>query len=142
VKIYCCTCNIDILSVYIYTMKNKSFSLDLVQSVSFWISHFTSCRKLLLLNNEVIDRLFDADKCKYVITELDSISFNTVSKNFFCANEIESSSVITYLHLSASKSRSITSLFKRSSLRHEVKCDIQNDTDWTRSSEKDLFFIV
>ena len=63
-------------------MKNKTFSLDLLQSVSFRISHFTSCRQLLLLTNEVIDRLFDADKCKSVITELDSISFNTISKNF------------------------------------------------------------
>ena len=41
----------------------------------------------------------------------------------------DSSAVITDLHLSASKSRSITSLVKGSSWRHEVKSEIQNDTE-------------
>ena len=63
-------------------------------------------------------------------THVNDASHNYLEKFFETVlNEIESSSVITDLHLSASKSRSITSLVKRSSWRHEVKCDIQNYTD-------------
>ena len=63
-------------------------------------------------------------------THVKDASHNYLEKFFETVlNEIESSSVITDLHLSASKSRSITSLVKRSSWRHEVKCDIQNNTD-------------
>ena len=60
---------------------------------------------------------------------------NDASHNYFekfvenVLNEIDSNLVITDLHLSASKSRSITSLVKKSSWQHEVKCEIQNETD-------------
>ena len=63
-------------------------------------------------------------------THVNDASHNYLEKFFETVlNEIDSNVVITDLHLSASKSRSITSLVKRSSWHHEVKCDIQNDTD-------------
>ena len=63
-------------------------------------------------------------------THVNDASHNYLEKFFETVlDEIDSNSVITDLHLSTSKSRSIPSLVKRSSWRHEVKCDIQNDTD-------------
>ena len=69
--------------------------------------------------------LYLSNTCQRPITQL----LGEICVELTLLNEIDSNSVITDLHLSASKSRSITSLVKRSSWRYEVKGDIQNETD-------------
>ena len=82
------------------------------------------------LQDDCFSCLMELNDSHICQTHVNDASHNYLQQFFDTVlNKVDSNSVITDLQISTSKSRSITSMVKKSCWRHEVKCEIQNDTD-------------